>query len=61
MQTNSLPIQLTALGAPPQPVRANTQATTDGVNFGATLTRQLEQRQIEQRQAPIRPPVQAQP
>lgn len=61
MQTNSLPIQLTALGAPAQPVRANSPATTDGVNFGATLTRQLEQRQIEQRQAPVRPPVQAQP
>ncbi len=61
MHTNSLPNQLTALGAPLQPVRANTPATTDGVNFGATLTRQLEQRQIEQRQAPIRAQVQPQP
>lgn len=61
MHTNSLPTQLTALGAPAQPVRANTTATTDGVNFGATLTRQLEQRQIEQRQVPIRAQVQPQP
>lgn len=61
MHTNSLPTQLTALGAPAQPVRANTTATTDGVNFGATLTRQLEQRQIEQRQAPIRAQAQPQP
>jgi flagellar hook-length control protein FliK len=59
MHTNSLPIQLNAPAAPAQTTRANSNGNVDGVNFGATLTRQIEQRQMEQRQAPIRP--QAQP
>jgi flagellar hook-length control protein FliK len=59
MHTNSLPIQLNATAAPSQTTRANSNGNVDGVNFGATLKRQIEQRQMEQRQAPIRP--QAQP
>jgi flagellar hook-length control protein FliK len=54
MQTTSLPIQLNA----PAPVpngRANASPNTDGVNFGAALTRQIEQRQLEQRQALVQP------
>ena len=59
MHTNSLPIQLNATAAAPQSARATTPGNLDGVNFGATLTRQIEQRQMEQRQAPVR--AQAQP
>jgi flagellar hook-length control protein FliK len=54
LHTTSLPIQLNA----PAPVpngRANASANTDGVNFGAALTRQIEQRQLEQRQALVQP------
>jgi len=51
MHTNSLPIQLNAAPAPALPPRANAGANPDAANFGATLTRQLEQRQFEQRQA----------
>ncbi|MGJ9418161.1 flagellar hook-length control protein FliK [Massilia sp. CMS3.1] len=49
MQTNSLPVQLNAPSPTPNP-RASTPGTLDGVNFGAALTRQIEQRQTEQRQ-----------
>jgi flagellar hook-length control protein FliK len=59
MHTNSLPIQLNASPVPAQTPRANTPVNLDGVNFGATLTRQIEQRQMEQRQAPVRPQAQA--
>jgi flagellar hook-length control protein FliK len=59
MHTNSLPIQLNASPVPAQTPRANTPGNLDGVNFGATLTRQIEQRQMEQRQAPVRPQAQA--
>jgi flagellar hook-length control protein FliK len=54
MHTTSLPIQLNA----PAPVpngRANASPNTDGVNFGAALTRQIEQRQLEQRQTLVQP------
>lgn len=59
--TNSLPIPLNVNIAPAQNPRVPAPApgNLDGVNFGATLTRQIEQRQLEQRQAPVRP--QAQP
>jgi len=59
--TNSLPIQLNVTIAPAQNPRVPTPGNLDGVNFGATLTRQIEQRQMEQRQAPIRPQAQPQP
>ena len=59
--TNSLPIQLNVTIAPAQNPRVPTPGNLDGVNFGATLTRQIEQRQLEQRQAPVRPQPQAQP
>ena len=61
IQTNSLPIQLNAPAAPAQNLRANTPGTLDGVNFGAALTRQIEQRQMEQRQTPVQPQAQAHP
>jgi len=54
-----------------QNMRGNAVLNTDGANFGATLTRQLEQRQMEQRQAQAqaapapaaqpKPPTQPQP
>jgi len=59
--TNSLPIQLNVTIAPAQNPRVPTPGNLDGVNFGATLTRQIEQRQLEQRQAPIRSQAQPQP
>jgi len=64
MHTNSLPLQLTGtngLNAQPQNMRGNATLNSDGVNFGATLTRQIEQRQLEQRQAQAQPAPQAQP
>jgi flagellar hook-length control protein FliK len=54
MQTTSLPIQLNA-PSPAQNGRASAHPNTDGVNFGAALTRQIEQRQLEQRQALVQP------
>ncbi len=57
MHTTSLAFQvngangLNGLNAQPQNMRGNAVLNTDGVNFGATLTRQIEQRQLEQRQA----------
>ena len=60
MHTNSLPIQLNAPAAPAPNLRGNTAGNPDGVNFGAALTRQIEQRQMEQRQALIQPQPQAQ-
>jgi flagellar hook-length control protein FliK len=54
MQTTSLPIQVSAASPAPNSradLRANASLPNDGVNFGATLTRQIEQRQLEQRQA----------
>lgn len=64
MQTNSLPIQLTAPAAPVPGARNNAPGNTDGVNFSAALTqqiaqRQVEQRQLEQRQSPVAPQPQA--
>jgi flagellar hook-length control protein FliK len=61
MHTNSLPIQLNVTIAPAQNPRVPAPGNLDGVNFGATLTRQIEQRQLEQRQAPVRPQAQPQP
>ncbi|QNB00963.1 hypothetical protein [Massilia sp. Se16.2.3] len=56
--TSSLPIQLTP-GVQPQSPRMNVTPPSDGVNFSATLARQIEQRQLEGRQALAQP--QAQP
>jgi flagellar hook-length control protein FliK len=66
MHTNFLPIPLNATVAPAQNPRVTMPVTSDGVNFGAALTqqiqqRQTEQRQLEQRQAPVRPQPPAQP
>jgi flagellar hook-length control protein FliK len=58
MQTTSLPIQVSAASPAPNSradLRANASLPNDGVNFGATLTRQIEQRQLEQRQALAQP------
>ena len=54
MHTTSLPIQVAPSG-PAQNLRANATLPNDGVNFGAALTRQIEQRQLEQRQALAQP------
>lgn len=59
MQTNSLPIQLNAPAAPAQHQRSPAPGSLDGVNFGAALTRQIEQRQIEQRHALVQPQAQS--
>jgi len=67
MQTTSLPFQvngtngLNGLNAQPQNMRGNAVLNTDGANFGATLTRQIEARQLEQRQAQAQPAQQMQP
>lgn len=51
MHTTSLPIQFNAPApSPGQRANANVNANTDGPNFGAALTQQMNQRQIEQRQ-----------
>jgi flagellar hook-length control protein FliK len=66
MHTTSLPIQFNAPAPlPGQRANTNANANTDGVNFGAALTQQLNlqqmnqrqtgQRQLEQRQAPVQP------
>ena len=75
MQTTSLPIQLNA-AAPLPGQRGNANPASDGVNFGAALTqqlnlqqlnlqqmnqRQVEQRQLEQRQTLVQPQPQPQP
>lgn len=66
MQTTSLPFQvngtngLNGLNAQPQNMRGNAVLNTDGANFGATLTRQIEARQLEQRQAQAQPAPQMQ-
>lgn len=54
MQTTSLPIQAASSGQT-QNLRAHAALPNDGVNFGATLQRQVEQRQLEQRQALAQP------
>jgi len=54
MHTTSLAFQVNGangLNGQSQNMRGNAALNTDGVNFGATLTRQIEQRQLEQRQA----------
>ena len=54
MHTTSLAFQVNGangLNGQSQNMRGNAVLNTDGVNFGATLTRQIEQRQLEQRQA----------
>lgn len=54
MHTTSLAFQANGangLNGQSQNMRGNAVLNTDGVNFGATLTRQIEQRQLEQRQA----------
>lgn len=61
MHTNSLPIQAGSLGAQTQNLRANATLPGDGAAFGAALTRQIEQRQLEQRQALVQPQPQPQP
>lgn len=54
MQTTSLPFQVNGANGPnglngqPQNMRGNAVLNTDGADFGATLTRQLEQRQLAQ-------------
>jgi len=53
MHTTSLPISLNAPAAPAPNSRANSLPAGDG--FGATLTRQMEQRQLEQRQTMLQP------
>lgn len=58
--TSSLPIQLATPGPQSPSPRNNISMPNDGVNFGATLTRQIEQRQLdqrqqEQRQSPVQP------
>jgi flagellar hook-length control protein FliK len=55
MHTTSLPISLNAPAAPAASPRANPQPASGGVDFGATLTRQMEQRQVEQRQTVLQP------
>ena len=63
MQTTSLPFQVSGangLNGQSQNMRGNAALTPDGVDFGATLTRQLEQRQLAQ-QAPAQPPAAARP
>ncbi|MEW6369319.1 MAG: hypothetical protein AB1584_00180, partial [Pseudomonadota bacterium] len=63
MQTTSLPFQVNGangLNGQSQNMRGNAALTPDGVDFGATLTRQLEQRQLAQ-QAPAQPPAAARP
>jgi flagellar hook-length control protein FliK len=62
MQTNSRPIQLNATAAPAPNPRANALPANDGPGFGAALTQQLKlqqinQRQLEQRQALVQPQV----
>jgi len=69
MQTTSLPFQVSGANGPnglngqAQNMRGNAVLDTGGADFGATLTRQLAQRQLEQRQALAAPPraPQAQP
>jgi flagellar hook-length control protein FliK len=55
MHTTSLPISLNAPAAPVSSPRANPLPASGGVDFGATLTRQMEQRQLEQRQTMLQP------
>jgi len=55
MHTNSLPISLNAPAAPAPSTRATPLPASEGIDFGAALTRQLEQRQMEQRQALVQP------
>ena len=61
MQTTSLPFQVSGANGPnglngqSQNMRGNAVLNNDGADFGATLTRQLEQRQLEQRQAQAQP------
>lgn len=61
MQTTSLPFQVSGANGPngltgqQQNMRGSAVLNTDGASFGATLTRQLEQRQLEQRQALAQP------
>lgn len=55
MHTNSLTIQAGNLGAPTQNLRTNATLPNDGIDFGVTLARQIEQRQLEQRQALAQP------
>lgn len=58
MQTTSLPFQVSGangLNGQSQNMRGNAVLNNDGADFGATLTRQLEQRQLEQRQAQAQP------
>ncbi|MEN3277307.1 MAG: flagellar hook-length control protein FliK [Massilia sp.] len=62
MHTNSLTIQAGNLGAPTQNLRTNATLPNDGIDFGATLARQIEQRQAlaqPQRQALAQPQRQA--
>jgi len=68
MQTTSLPFQVNSangLNGQSQNMRGNATLNSDGANFGAnfssTLTRQIEQRQLEQRQAQAQPAPQMQP
>jgi len=57
MQTTSLPFQVSGANGPNGPsgqaqnMRGNAVLETGGADFGATLTRQMAQRQLEQRQA----------
>ena len=58
MQTTSLPFQVSGANGQngqAQNTRGNAVLNTDGADFGATLTRQLEQRQLAQRQALAQP------
>lgn len=58
MQTTSLPFQVSGANGPngqAPNTRGNAVLDTGGADFGATLTRQLEQRQLEQRQALAQP------
>ena len=55
MHTTSLPISLNAPAAAAPNARANPLPASGGVDFGATLTRQMEQRQLEQRQTMLQP------
>jgi flagellar hook-length control protein FliK len=58
MHTTSLPISLNAPAAPAPNTRATPLPASGGVDFGATLTRQMEQRQLEQRQTMLQPQAQ---